>query len=306
MPALQPPSWSDDQLVAGVEVAKGVFREERVQEPLELYLEKFERFRSVVEDLLEETVDLSLLSEEPGTFITTKDRLRAIRYLASPAISEDDLKVIAEVESLAISKLRANPENAKRVVDQVLQTIDRNRFLWISEDREPTEAERYAAVISTVALAVTQEVQTERRNASKKAQEGAVRQLLLDMDFTEVPRRKATILSQAPGDFEFCGESEIGPDKADVVVGLPDGRKMLIECKVSNSTVNSYKRVNHEAAGKAQKWLTEFGTAGVVPAAVIAGVFSPANLASAQTRGLHLFWGHDLEPLRTFIHDITP
>ena len=39
--------------------------------------------------------------------------------------------------------------------------------------------------------------------------------------------------------------------KAGTVVRLRDRRVMPIECKVSNSEVNSFKRVNHEAAGKA-------------------------------------------------------
>lgn len=123
-----------------------VFRQERVEEPLELYLEKFESFRAVVEDLLEESVDLSLLRSTRGTFLTTKDRLRAIRYLASPAISEDDLKTVADVPSLAIGRLHSNPERAKRIITQALETIDRNRFAWMGEDRTPTEAERPAAV----------------------------------------------------------------------------------------------------------------------------------------------------------------
>jgi hypothetical protein len=302
----QPPAWSDAQLVAAASRSKAAFREQRVEEPLELYYEKFERFRSVVEDLLEESVDLSLLKQQPVQFLNSKDRLKAIRYLASPAISEDDLKTIADVPSLAITVLARKPEDAKSVVTQVLENIDRNRFPWLSEDREPTEAERLTAVVSTVALVAAQEVQTERRNSAKKEQEGAVAELLLGLGFTQVPTRKATMLHEAPGNMQFSGEAELGPGKADVIVGLPDGRKMLIECKVSNSATNSYKRINHEAAGKAAKWTGAFGTAGVVPVAVIAGVFSPAALSSAQAAGLHIVWAHDFTPLRGFIVDLMP
>ena len=76
---------------------------------------------------------------------------------------------------------------------------------------------------------------------------------------------------------------------------------MPIECKVSNSAVNSYKRVNHEAAGKARGWITAFGQRQIVPAAVIAGVFNPGNLIGAQTVGLALFWNHRLDDLAEFI-----
>ena len=48
---------------------------------------------------------------------------------------------------------------------------------------------------------------------------------------------------------------------------------MPLECKASNSATNSYKRVNHEAASKAETWLQDFGRSQVVPAAVLSGVF---------------------------------
>ena len=72
---------------------------------------------------------------------------------------------------------------------------------------------------------------------------------------------------------------------------------MPIECKVSNSAVNSYKRINHEAVRKARTWLEGFGRLQVVPVAVISGVFNPANLQAAQSQGLKLIWGHRLRDL---------
>lgn len=76
---------------------------------------------------------------------------------------------------------------------------------------------------------------------------------------------------------------------------------MPLECKVSNSSTNSYKRINNDAAVKAVSWDREFGSANVVPAAVLSGVFALANLEYAQGKGLALFWAHDLEPLADFI-----
>jgi hypothetical protein len=86
-----------------------------------------------------------------------------------------------------------------------------------------------------------------------------------------------------------------------LVVGLYDRRVLAMECKASNSQLNSYKRVNHEALGKAQKWLAQFGKNGTVPAALLSGVFNPANLESAQHGGLNLFWSHRLSDLAEFI-----
>ena len=94
--------------------------------------------------------------------------------------------------------------------------------------------------------------------------------------------------------------SKLGRTKADIVARLADQRLLAIECKVSNSAVNSYKRVNHEAVGKARSWLSDFGTRQIVPAAVLSGVFKPANLATAQDEGLALFWAFRLDDLEAF------
>jgi len=76
---------------------------------------------------------------------------------------------------------------------------------------------------------------------------------------------------------------------------------MAIECKVSNSATNSVKRLNNDAAAKAERWISQFGKAQVVPVAVLAGVFKVLNLEQAQDLGLTLFWSHDLDKLGAFI-----
>ena len=76
---------------------------------------------------------------------------------------------------------------------------------------------------------------------------------------------------------------------------------MAIECKVSNSAVNSVKRLNNDAAAKAKAWLDDFGTQQMVPTAVLSGVYKLHNLVDAQLRGLTLFWAHDLGTLLSWV-----
>jgi hypothetical protein len=76
---------------------------------------------------------------------------------------------------------------------------------------------------------------------------------------------------------------------------------LLIECKVSNSALNSVKRVNNDAGAKAAAWIQRLGDAQVVPAALLSGVFKARNLEQAQALRLTLFWAHRLEDLRDFI-----
>ena len=76
---------------------------------------------------------------------------------------------------------------------------------------------------------------------------------------------------------------------------------MPIECKVSNSYINSVKRLNNDAAVKAVTWKRDFGVRQVVPTAVLSGVYKLHNLQDAQERGLTLFWAHGLKPLTDWI-----
>lgn len=295
-----PPRWSDSALAAQAAEAQRRFRDARVHEPLEHYLAAFDEYRDAVEALIAGTDDLRDLTDQAVELLTQPHLLTAIRYLASPAISADDLKVLAEAV-LTPARLRADPAMARRVIDTVLLGLDRNRFPWVSADREPTQAERETAIISTTALIATQKVQTVRRLGAKDLQEDMVAACLTDNGLTQVPRRPVGNTAHLPAPGEFCRESLFGSRKADLIVRLWDGRSMPVECKVSNSSVNSVKRLNNDAAVKARTWLREFGTSNVVPTAVLAGVFRVHNLRSAQADGLTLFWVHRLDALVAFL-----
>jgi hypothetical protein len=124
---------------------------------------------------------------------------------------------------------------------------------------------------------------------------------LKDLGLKEVPAREIPDFELAPKPGEFCGESVLGTRKADIVVRLWDRRVMPIECKVSNSSLNSVKRLNNDAAVKAGSWKRDFGLRQVVPTAVLSGVYDLHNLFDAQDRGLTVFWAHDLGPLTDWI-----
>jgi XamI restriction endonuclease len=297
-----PPRWTDDEFEDARRNAIHIFRERRMQEPLEQYLDAFEARRDAVENLIESTVDLTTLLDQAVDILSDKDLLRAVRYVPGPPISADDLKTLADDASLAPGKLRADPAMARRVMEVVLLGVDRGRFPWLAEDREPTEAERQAAVIATAALLAQRSVMTNRANESKDEQEQAVKDRLIDADFAEVDRRTINNITDAPEPGTFCGESQFGSRKADIVIRLYDGRVMPTEAKVSNSSTNSVKRLNNDSAVKARQWTQEFGTLSVVPTAVLAGVFKLHNLRSAQDQdNLTIFWAHDLDPMVDFI-----
>lgn len=296
----QPPQWTTDQFAADALASLKLFKAERSSEPLEMYGEVYENRRDVIDNLLEATIDLTDLRAQASEVLGEPGVLEVLRYIAAPPISEDDLRALTDV-SLAASRLKQSQVNAEVVVDAILQVIDTRRFPWLKDDREATPQEREVAAISTAALLAAQRVQTERRRLGGKALERAVGDQLEACGFTRVKPRTIKTTDDAPGVGEFCGESKFGSRKADLVVRLYDRRIMPIECKQSNSSTNSVKRLNNDAAAKAVVWQEEFGSLTAVPAAALSGVFNVLNLEQAQTKGLNIFWGHNLKALTDFV-----
>lgn len=298
---IEPPVWTDDQLESARIKAIAAFSKERLEEPLEDYLEAFDEYQGHVEEVLEATVDLTELDTTALDVLGDPRLLEAFRYLAGPPISEDDLKVLADARSLTRSTLEGTPDLVQRLISVVRQVLDRRRFAWVVEGREPTEAERNAAVLASAALMAASRAQTRRRTLGKDQQEEMVKAALRELGFAEVTSRTIKTISHAPSPGQFCGESVLGNRKGDIIVRLWDDRVMPIECKVSNSSTNSVKRLNNDAAVKATSWKTDFGLRQVVPSAVLSGVYKLHNLRDAQERGLALFWAHDLAPLTEWI-----
>jgi len=303
---IEAPVWTSKQLEADLIKSAAAFSKERLEEPLEDYLEAFDEYQGYVEEILETTVDLSELEASALDVLGDARLLEAFRYLAGPPISQDDLKVLADARSLSKGHLENSPELVQRLIAVVRQVLDRRRFAWVVENREPTEAERNAAVMASAALMAASRTQTRRRTLGKDQQEAMVKEALKVLGFTEVPSRKIPNISHAPAPGEFCGESVLGNRKGDIIVRLWDHRVMPIECKVSNSSTNSVKRLNNDAAVKATSWKVDFGVLQVVPSAVLSGVYKLHNLLDAQNRGLSIFWAHDLKPLTDWITSTKP
>jgi hypothetical protein len=294
------PVWTAEQLKQASLQSTEIFRKRRMEEPLEEYLEGLDHYRGVMETLLERTVDLSDVRGQLIELVTDAEVMKALRYLPGPPISADDLKTIASA-TLSPKRLRKDAAMVDRIVQVIFDGLDRGRFPWVRERREPTESERDAAIVASAALMASSQVSTSRRNEDKRQQEGEVLAVLAGAGLTRVAPRTVNVLGQGPKPGEFCSESLLGKRKADILVGLWDERILAIECKVSNSATNSVKRLNNDAAAKAEEWRKDFGAVQVVPSAVLSGVYKLHNLENAQSRGLHLFWAHDLEQLTDWI-----
>jgi len=299
------PLYTEQELDQERKIAIEHFRRTRLEEPLEDYLQHVDTYLGSFEDLLEATVDLTNIEHAALELLENPHMLEAFRYLAGPPISADDLKIVAEAASLSPKRFRSDPALVKRVVGVVQIALDRRRFPWVSENREPTDLERTAAILASASLLATQRTSTVRKHSEKGRQELQVQEALLNGGWKMVATRTIHVLSEAPEPGSFCRESSLGSRKADFIIRLVDQRVMAIECKVSNSATNSVKRLNNDAAAKAEVWRRDFGQTQIVPAAVLSGVYNLHNLGDAQQRGLSIFWEHDLARLLGWIASAT-
>jgi hypothetical protein len=146
-------------------------------------------------------------------------------------------------------------------------------------------------------------MRTYQRNTPARAQEAQVSAALTVAGFEPARTRSILSLEHIDRGTFTSGECRVGDHKCDRAVRLHDGRLLAIECKVSNSAVNSKKRLNNDVGAKAAAWRKSFGEQ-LITAAVLAGVYSLGNLTSAQSHdGITILWAHDLDPLIGFVRN---
>lgn len=302
-----PPRWTEEELRQDAVISAANFRAERLS-PTQAWSEhylvarrKFEALFTHLDNLNPEQINSTNLRTVYGDSLG-----EALRYLAGPPISDDDLKIIADVTSIAPGVLSRDSEAVTKIFQVIEQVIDPYRFPWIVERRSPTDEEKNAALLASSVLLAAQRIATERRSTGKNDQETQVKDYLRSLGFSEIPTSTITATLRGPQENQFCAECLLGDRKADVVLRLHDLRLMAIECKVSNSSTNSVKRVNNDAAVKATYWNQQFGLSQIVPSAMLSGVFKAHNLIQAQTHGLTIFWAHDLDKLGQFIESTRP
>lgn len=220
-----PPRWSDQELAADANQAAG-FKKMRLDEPLQRWVDTFDVHKAQFEKLLGEfgLADPANLTARRVAELFTEHLDEALRYLTGPPISADDLRVVAETQSLSSAALLKDRASAARIAEIILRTIDPRRFPWVKEKRVPTRQERAAAVLASASLLAAQKLATFRRNISKRAQEQSVKTYLRNVGLKEVNARIIRIFDDAPKPGEFCGESIVGDTKADIPVRLYDGR----------------------------------------------------------------------------------
>ena len=74
-PLASPRRWTRDELEAARVKAIELFRKDRMEEPLEEYLEVFDDYQDKIEELLETTVDLTTLEDHALAIVSDRKLL---------------------------------------------------------------------------------------------------------------------------------------------------------------------------------------------------------------------------------------
>ena len=296
------PYWSERQLDRLRRQSRELFVDRYSNEVQAAYHAILDDCRKRVQDLLASTNDLRTLKKGGSTFDTDRDLLDPARYCTAPVISADTLKVVGESAGTEAT---------------ILAFLDDERFPWIEAGRAPKRTERERAVAITAKLWADQKAKTANRTSYSKAQERRTQEALRKAGLVHVSRREIRKRLETLGDDpiagltvsnwsdalhrgEYTDELKLAGTKCDVPTRLPDGRLLPIECKVSNSELNSIKRLMRETGGKHGKWRNTFGS-DLATAAVLAGTFKMIHLNQAQQEGMLLFFEHRLNSLTAFI-----
>ena len=95
--------------------------------------------------------------------------------------------IILALLAASLGYLSTSPDLVQRLIAVVRQVLDRRRFAWVVEGREPTEAERNAAVMASAALMAASRAQTRRRGVPERERVG-----FLAGAATETPRASSS------------------------------------------------------------------------------------------------------------------
>jgi hypothetical protein len=296
-----PRVWSRTELEEQAHLSLQQFVERRLREPRERYRKHIGARSHAILNLFKHLSGLDGQAPDPEVvrqILLTPELYSALRYVAGPPVSADDLGVLVTRSPQKLSKARIKTDDglAIDILKLICSLSDPVRFPWIASQRKPSMGEIAAAVRSTAVLHASQTLLTERRGYGKVV-EKKLESRLVHAGFGRAKApAKASIQSPRdwPRERTFFGECTVYGRKSDLLIGTSDGRIVAVEAKDSSSIVNSVKRVLNDTAAKAKHWQ---GMAGqeLVPVALLSGVFGTDNLEAAQDSGLYLVWAHDLE-----------
>jgi hypothetical protein len=313
-----PATWSDADLAENAQKALEEFVERRLAEPGGKYLAHVKTRRSAIVRLFKLLADIDPNAPDPKTvrmILLDEGLFDALRYVAGPPVSEDDLGVLVTKDVKGFNKANLKNDDALSiaVIKLICKLSDPFRFPWIAAGRNANRGELRTAIAATATMHASQALQTERRGHGKIV-ERRLELRLEELGFMKVSGQTAAKAGQSPADGTpafppkgrvaqpshhpaypyFYGECVVYGRKVDMFIALATGRMIALEAKDSSSALNSTKRLLNDTAAKAKHYSMEAGK-NIISVALLSGVFKLSDLRTAQNAGLYLVWSHDID-----------
>ena len=307
-----PTLWNSDQLAAQAKIALEAFVARRLAEPGGKYAAHVDARRKGIVRLFKALAGVNPLAPNPAlvrAVLLDEMLFDALRYVAGPPVSEDDLGVLVtrKVEGVGKTEIKDNDTLPVEILRLICRLADPYRFPWVATGRAPTPRELRLAIRTTMTMQAAQALQTERRSYGRVVERQLETQLI-ELGFVKVAggtkalrrqsaypaRGRITQPSHHPIYPHFYGECTVYGRKVDMFIALATGRMIALEAKDSSSALNSTKRLLNDTAAKAKHYRDEGGK-NIISVALLSGVFKLSDLQAAQEAGLYLVWAHDLD-----------
>ena len=315
-----PVVWTAQRLDEHALRALDEFVDRRLAEPTGKYLAHFVQRRGAAFRLFKTLAGVDPLNPDPETIraiLRDEAQFDALRYVAGPPISRDDLGVLVtrSVQGLGKREIDDTDHIPIDILTLICRLADPIRFPWIARREAPSRRAIRSAVESTAAIHAIQALQTERRGHGRIVEEH-LQDRLVALGFVKLsgqtqrlrqkqnqsatrvlaypPGGRVTQPSHHPAYPHFYGECTVYGRKVDLFIALATGRMIALEAKDSSSALNSTKRLLNDTAAKAKHYATEAGN-NIISVALLSGVFKVPDLVAAQKAGLYLVWAHELD-----------
>ena len=282
--------------------AEKIYTENLIKDPgADYWREAVSEARTTIFDALKASNNLLVVSkalEFNGSYMTV------FRHVLAPPLSQDQFKLACSSwpKSSEKSGRGLDPSVSAECEEAIIAYHDRALIPWLDRKRPPSFGEVRRLVHRVVPLIARQRFETVRRNRLANAQENAMIHLLNDLGWQKMPSKQIDTRAALPSK-SYMHKTRFAtstrPQEVDVACGLGGSVVLATECKVTNDSTNSVKRVN-DVLKKATAWKEHWGNF-VKTAALLQGVIKPSDVERLLDADVEVFWSHDLDDLRAWL-----
>lgn len=245
------------------------------------------------------------LTDVSGALQKNGEHALALRHFLAPPISQDQFKLICPewTKNSENKQTKLAQARADAVEIEFMKRLSRRLAPWLRSARSPTLEELSSTIGSIAPLIANQKVATARRKRLSEMQELAVVEILAARNWTKVKSDLVTTSGGLPAQhFMHKARFASGPNEnqeVDIACGLGGTIVLAMECKVTNDTTNSVKRIN-DVLKKAAAWKAHWGSF-VKPAALLQGVIKTGDVPRLLDSDVEVFWAHHLDKFAAWI-----